>query len=125
MRLQRDPFNGVGPYADAEDAAARSKLEHLPIGGQVWGEFRTPTLRGVGAGGPYMHQGQFATLEEVIDFYSDQVSSRNNHGELDIVLQPVGLSQDEKSDLAAFLRTLTGASLPESLLRQPPTPSLE
>lgn len=125
MRLQHDAFNGRGVHADGDDVEARAKLEHLVVGGQVWGEFRTPTLREVGGGGPYMHQGQFATLEEVIDFYSDQVSPRTSHGDLDLVLKPVGLTAAEKADLAAFLRSLTSTGLPENLLRQPRSATLE
>ena len=34
-----------------------------------WGEFKTPTLRNVAATAPYMHQGQLATLEEVVEHY--------------------------------------------------------
>jgi cytochrome c peroxidase len=125
VRLRTDPFNALGEHADGHDPEARAKLEHLPVDGSVWGEFRTPTLRGVAAGGPYMHQGQFETLAQVVDFYSDQVSGFTSHGDYDPVLQPVRLSAEEKDDLIEFLRSLSGAPLPEPLLRQPDSPCLE
>jgi cytochrome c peroxidase len=124
MRLQSDPFNGVGRFSDAPDGEARAKLEHLPVTGHVWGEFRTPTLRSVALGGPYMHQGQLDTLERVVQFYSDEIPPSLGHGG-ETVLKPLSLSPQEKADLVAFLRSLTGAPLPDELLRQPPKPYLE
>lgn len=125
MKLRNDPFNALGSHADAADGEARAKLEHLPVSGHVWGEFRTPTLRGAAAYGPYMHQGQFDTIERVIDFYSDEIPPPSPHGDGERVLVRLNLSPEEKADLAEFLRSLTGAGLPESLLRQPRSPSLD
>ncbi len=125
LRVKNDEFSGVGAYSDKRDGEAQAKLEHLPVTGHVWGEFRTPSLRSVALGGPYMHQGQFASLEEVIDFYSDEVPPPSPHGDGELVLLKLGLDAQEKSDLIAFLHSLTGASLPEVLLRQPASPLLE
>ncbi|PHN04452.1 cytochrome-c peroxidase [Flavilitoribacter nigricans] len=81
------------------------------------GKFKVPFLRNVAITGPYMHDGRFATLEEVIDHYSEGV---NMHPNLDFRLrdpmqtdQPVrfNFSQEEKSALLAFLRTLTDQEL--------------
>lgn len=125
LRLMSDEFNGVGAYSDAREGETRSKLEHLPVSGHVWGEFRTPSLRSVALGGPYMHQGQFETLADVIDFYSDEIPPPSPHGDGEIVLRKLGLEAQEKLDLIEFLHALTGAPLPESLLRQPSSPLLE
>lgn len=68
------------------------------------GEFRTPSLRNVGIRGPYMHNGRFATLEDVIDFYNrggDFPNQPNFPGNL---VRPLSLSAQQKADLAAFLR---------------------
>ena len=43
------------------------------------GEFKSPTLRNVALTAPYMHDGRFATLEEVVDFYSDEVVYHPNN----------------------------------------------
>jgi cytochrome c peroxidase len=67
------------------------------------GRFKTPTLRGVGPAGPYMHDGSLKTLEEVVDFY-DKGGTPNPH--LDPGLKPLNLTADEKKSLVAFLKAL-------------------
>ncbi|MBL4607373.1 MAG: c-type cytochrome [Pseudomonadales bacterium] len=77
------------------------------------GKFRVPTLRNVGITGPYMHNGIFTTLKEVVEFYNTrdtdkrwgeaEVPSTVNHDELG-ALQ---LSEEEVDALVAFLETLT------------------
>ncbi|HSW64159.1 MAG TPA: cytochrome c peroxidase [Dissulfurispiraceae bacterium] len=62
-----------------------------------WKAFRTPTLREVAKTAPYMHNGIFATLDEVIEFF-DQGGGKGN-----TVVKPLGLSVDEKAALKAFL----------------------
>ncbi len=66
--------------------------------------YRTPTLRNVAITGPYMHDGSLSTIEDVIEYY--QHGGIANPGKSALV-QPLGLTQEEKRDLAAFLRTLT------------------
>ncbi|MBK8499502.1 MAG: c-type cytochrome [Flavobacteriales bacterium] len=78
-----------------------------------WGRFKTPTLRNIALTAPYMHDGRFSTLEEVIDFYADDV--RTGSPTLDPHMQPwvngeVKLSEQDRADLAAFLRTLTDSA---------------
>jgi cytochrome c peroxidase len=68
------------------------------------GAFRTPPLREVARTAPYMHDGSFATLEDVIDFY-DAGGHPNPH--LDSLLRPLRLSVEEKLALATFLRALS------------------
>jgi len=74
------------------------------------GRFKTPTLRNVGVTAPYMHDGRFATLEEVLRFYAHGV--RTETVTLDAHMLPwvkgeVLLDAVERADLEAFLRTLT------------------
>lgn len=73
--------------------------------------FKSPSLKNVAVGGPYMHDGRFATLEQVVAFYNGGVQ---NGPALDQRLrgpngQPLrlGLSQADQLALVAFLRTLT------------------
>ncbi len=74
------------------------------------GAFKTPSLRNVALTAPYMHDGRFATLEEVIDHYSDGV---HRSPSLDpIMTKPgtglsIGLDPQQKADLIAFLHALT------------------
>ncbi|WP_447978527.1 cytochrome-c peroxidase [Candidatus Nitrospira bockiana] len=72
------------------------------------GAFKTPTLRSVVETAPYMHDGVFKTLEEVIAF-KDKGGGPNPH--LSPLMKPLGLSEQEKADLVAFLKALTGAPI--------------
>jgi len=69
------------------------------------GKFKTPSLREVARTAPYMHDGSLASLDDVVDFYDGggKPSSR-----LDPEVHPLGLSANEKHDLVAYLRSLTG-----------------
>lgn len=69
------------------------------------GGFKTPTLRDIARTAPYMHDGRFATLEQVIDFY-DQGGITNPH--LSNLIIPLGLTAQEKKDLVEYLRALNG-----------------
>jgi len=69
------------------------------------GAFKTPTLRHVAETAPYMHDGRFATLHDVIDFY-DAGGIANPYR--DEELRPLHLTAEEKNALEAFLRALSG-----------------
>ena len=69
------------------------------------GAFKTPTLREIARSAPYMHDGRFKTLEEVVNFYN-KGGVKNPHQ--DPLILPLELTDQEKSDLVAFLRTLNG-----------------
>jgi len=68
------------------------------------GAFRTPTLRNVAATGPYMHDGVFATLEEVIGFYEGGGGAAANKSP---GIKPFTLTTTERSALVAYLTSLT------------------
>lgn len=73
-------------------------------------KFKTPSLRNVALTAPYMHDGRFKTLEEVVDQYNLGVkNSPTVEFLMQYNLQPggLGLSTQDKSDLVAFLKTLT------------------
>jgi len=72
------------------------------------GAFKTPTLRSIVETAPYMHDGVFKTLEEVIEFF-DQGGGNNPH--LSPLMKPLGLTAEEKADLHEFLKALTGAPI--------------
>lgn len=73
------------------------------------GKFKTPSLRDVARRAPYMHDGAFATLEDVVRYY-DQGGTAN--GRLDEHVRPLSLSDAEVTDLVAFLHALTGDERP-------------
>ncbi|MDB5201913.1 MAG: Cytochrome-c peroxidase [Ferruginibacter sp.] len=72
------------------------------------GKFKTPGLRNIAVTAPYMHNGMFATLEEVVRFYNDPRVFISHPVNLDPALKkPLGLTAKEQKDLVAFLKTLT------------------
>lgn len=73
------------------------------------GAFKTPTLRSLTETPPYMHDGVFKTLEEVVEFYDKGGNANPN---LDPRIKPLGLAPQEKTDLIAFLKALTGEPIP-------------
>lgn len=88
---------------------------------RMTGAFKTPTLRNVELTAPYMHNGVFSTLEEVVDFYNDMEQFwppevRNFSGLISTKLE---LTDQEKQDLIAFMKTLTdGFSVPQEIHRE-------
>ncbi len=68
------------------------------------GKFRTPSLRELKYTAPYMHNGIFYTLDEVIDFYDKGGGDGANRS---LLIRKLGLSAQEKKDLAAFLESLS------------------
>ncbi|MGE0475077.1 MAG: cytochrome-c peroxidase [Nitrospirales bacterium] len=93
----------VGPQEEDLGRYYVTKHEHDK------GAFKTPTLRSITETSPYMHDGAFKTLEEVIEFF-DQGGNANPN--LSPLMKPLGLSDQEKTDLLAFLKALTGESIP-------------
>ena len=68
------------------------------------GRFKSPDLRNAAAAGPYMHDGRFASLGEVLDHYSN---GGTRHPNKDVRIQPLHFTRSEKAALLAFLATLT------------------
>jgi cytochrome c peroxidase len=70
-----------------------------------WGAFKTPTLREIANTAPYMHDGRFRTLEEVVDFYDKGGIPNKN---LESTVKPLHLTEQDKKDLVEFLKALSG-----------------
>ncbi len=66
--------------------------------------FKVPSLRNIEVTAPYMHDGSLASLEEVIDHYDSGGAVHINKSER---IKPLNLSNSEKEDLLAFLKSLT------------------
>jgi cytochrome c peroxidase len=79
------------------------KMEHA---------FKTPGLREITRRNPFMHDGSLATLEQVVDHYDKGGVDRPSRADL---MKPLGLTSQEKSDLVAFLKTLTSELNPTSV----------
>ncbi len=98
-------FHDIGT-AEGDDIG-RGRL--FPTSVKLRFAFKVPTLRDVARRAPYMHDGSVPTLEAVIDLYDRGGIERPSRSTL---IRPLGLTEDEKADLVAFLRTLTSACQP-------------
>jgi cytochrome c peroxidase len=117
--VRGDAFNSKGRFSDNAAEGAR-KLDDLLLHQDLWGQVKTPSLRNVAKTAPYMSQGQFKTLDDVVDFYSTlQGMLRAGHHER-AILSPLTLSAEEHESLVEFLGSLTDEKIDESLLRPPP-----
>jgi cytochrome c peroxidase len=113
-KLLQDEFNCMGRYSDAKPEQC-GELQFLSTNdpGQL-GAFRTPSLRNVAARPPYMHAGQFESLEQVVQHYATSPKGAIGHSELaqpgekHADRQTIRLSASDVQDLAVFLGTLTG-----------------
>lgn len=98
--LEEDP----GLYALTKDDSDRQR-------------FRTPSLREVGRTAPYMHDGRFATLEEVVAFYA---AGDARNGTRDVRFRSLNLSESDRADLVAFLQSLSSAPVEITVPEPPP-----
>jgi cytochrome c peroxidase len=101
-----DAFKNIGLYngKDLNDAG----LFNLTNKETDYGKFKTPGLRNIAVTAPYMHNGMFKTLEEVVGFYNNPQKFVPDAINIDDALKtPLGLTEKEKTDLVAFLKTLT------------------
>ena len=101
-----DGFRDIGFFTNAvSDDPGRMKITGKQADA---GKFKTPGLRNVGVTAPYMHDGRFASLEDVINYYDNPPAIVNGAVHYDPDLRfPLHLSAEEKNDLLRFLLTLT------------------
>jgi cytochrome c peroxidase len=101
----RDEFNCRSQWSDNRSKCA--ELEFLVTGDHVLGRaFKVPSLRNVAERAPYMHAGQFSTLSAVVDHYNRAPKAPAGHSEL----EPLRLSAQERRQIEAFLRSLSGGA---------------
>ncbi len=95
-------FHNIGVKDPAADVGrfAQRKVKSMQ------GAFKTPTLRDVALTAPYMRNGAYQTLTEVVEHYNRGGDDKTN---LDINMTPLGLTPAEVADLVAFMESLTGA----------------
>jgi cytochrome c peroxidase len=105
QQLRKSRFNLLGPFNDDKLRATAGFTRHVRLTPKNWGEFRVPSLRNAAKTAPYMHDGSKATLEDVVDHYSEIPEDRL-HQDGEKLLRPLNLTVAEKADLVAFLKTL-------------------
>lgn len=93
-------FENNGLYTNYKDSG-RMRLTKLE---SDRARFKVPTLRNIELTAPYMHDGSMKSLEEVVNHYNLGGVSNSNKNSL---IKPLGLSELEKQDLVAFLKSLT------------------
>ncbi len=98
-----DPFNCRGDFSDINPREC-TELRFIRTGDNLVGAHKTPSLRSTAKTAPYMHAGQLATLEEVIDHYDRAPAAMVGHNEAKVL----ALGRREARQLEAFLHTLTG-----------------
>ena len=97
-------FTFSGPAAWAGAPPPKRRLEDNGLGGR----FRVPTLRNLSATAPYMHDGRFATLGEVVDHYARGGTGGPGRSRL---VRGFAVTAGERADLVAFLESLTDEPL--------------
>jgi cytochrome c peroxidase len=107
-------FRRDGPLSDDTAAAALTHGEFyqaaMSPAASARGAWRTPSLRDVALTAPYMHDGVYRTLEEVVWHY-DRGGTAEAPGTKAAELQALLLSDRDRADIVEFLRTLTGVPL--------------
>lgn len=102
-KVLADEFNCLSRYSDARPEQC-GELNFLQAGeGKQIRQFKPASLRNVAERAPYMHAGQFATLEQVLAHYNQAPAAPQGHSEL----EPLGLTQRETEQLIRFLHTLS------------------
>lgn len=101
IEVQADLFNCLGEFSDAPaDWCALTYAR--TTGRELLGAFKVPSLRNISRTPPYMHDGRFATLSQVIEHYVQAVPVNQGHSEL----LPFTLDETEHAALLSFLQTL-------------------
>ncbi|MFT7464829.1 MAG: cytochrome c peroxidase [Pseudohongiellaceae bacterium] len=120
-QILSDPFNLNSRFSDDGGRLGRTRLAIAPRQLHIPGDFKTPTLRNVARTAPYMHDGQLATLSDVLHFYSTLENAAPADPTGEQLIQPRDFSEAERDDLISFLNSLTDESLPVALHGPPAT----
>jgi cytochrome c peroxidase len=100
-------FMGIENYMNIRRDVGAHVRTHKSDGSDI-GKFMTPTLRELTFTAPYMHNGTVKTLDDVVAFYNRGGGTDPNK---DRRLVPLGLSKEERANLVAFLKSLSGEAL--------------
>jgi cytochrome c peroxidase len=103
-QVLHDEFNCLSQYSDARPEQCAELNFLVADDDHLIRQFKPPSLRNVAERGPYMHAGQFATLEQVLNHYNTAPAAPSGHSEL----EPLHLNQKQIKQIIAFLKTLDG-----------------
>lgn len=117
-KLKTGRFRRDSIWSDNPNDTSRTKWDVEPDARFI-GAWRTPSLRNVAQTAPYMHDGVYAQLIDVVWHYNRGGAESGFAGQKAVQLAPLRLTPDEENDLVAFLETLTGAPLPSDVVADP------
>jgi cytochrome c peroxidase len=120
-RFRRDSMFSDDPADSSRERYSQMKLDDPQVVTQLKGAWRTPGLRNVALTAPYMHNGSIPTLEAIIQHY-DEGGSPQAPGAPNARIKRLFLSEQEKAALVAFMKSLTSASPPATLITPPVLP---
>jgi cytochrome c peroxidase len=124
--VEADAFNRSGSFSDQTDGVHLANLVALD---RDVGAFKTPTLRNVYNTAPYMHDGVYSTLWDVVNHYNFGGNTGAFSGTKEVTIEPLLLDDGELNDLVEFLRELADApplpdaDFPEGLVAAPALPN--
>lgn len=124
--VRGDEFNCLGPFSDARPEQCQELRFMVSDDPALEAAFKTPGLRGVADRAPYMHAGQFTTLQQVVRHYVAAPRAALGHSELTqrragtaaaghAEREPIALSESEVNDLVSFLGTLSAERRSEAV----------
>jgi cytochrome c peroxidase len=116
QQVLTDEFNCLSPYSDAESRQCGALRFVKSDGDDLLRAYRPPTLRNVVDTPPYMHAGQMATLETVLDHYNNAPAAPAGRSEL----EPLNLDEQQLQNLIAFLGSLRSPPAVDPALLQAP-----
>ena len=100
--VMHDEFNCLGEFSDAKPEQCK-ELKYMSTDGHTLaGAYKTPSLRNVSKTAPYMHDGRFKTLQDVLKYYAGVTHNKN----IETDLPALDLNAQDQKDLVSFLQTL-------------------
>lgn len=122
-KLQANKFRRDSKWSDDPEDRSRATFYTAALRDSQKGAWKTPSLRNVDLTAPYMHDGIYASLEEVVRHYNGGGSTSGELvGEPDPMVGDLHLTAEMVADLVEVLKTLTGRPLPAELTSAPELP---
>ena len=100
--LRENPFNSAGIYSDATSGTKANVIDQLVQSTEQLGQFKVPHLRELARSAPYMHSGQFQSLNETILHYSE-MNDVPLQGHIEDFLVPLDWPEEDIEAVISFL----------------------
>ncbi|MFC5741482.1 cytochrome-c peroxidase [Dyella tabacisoli] len=100
--MANNPYNQLA----TSNYSPTGAITRFRLSEEMWGAFKTPSLLQLNEIGPYMHNGKYKSIEEVVDYYDTLRGSVAPPHHYNGLIVPLHLSPTERADLIAFLKSL-------------------